>query len=187
MRDVNLKGAEILGQTVEDEVGADIISAHDERSLGHEELYVVVEGHATFTVEGEEVDGPAGTILFLSDPAVRRGARVKEGRTTVLTVGAKPGEAFTVSTWEKNAEVIPLFGRGEYAEAKRMLEALVAEHPDEPGPIYNLACAESRLGERDAALEHLARAIELDSTFRGVAAGDEDFDSIRDDPRFPSA
>jgi hypothetical protein len=170
-----------------DEPGVDVVNEHDELQTGHEELYVVVEGHATFVVGGEEVDAPKGTILFVRDPAVKRAARVTSGRTTVLTVGAKPGEAFTVSTWEKNAEVIPLFQRGEYAEAKRMLEELLAEHPGEAGPLYNLACAEARLGESDAALEHLALAVGESESLRELAASDEDLASIRADPRFPAS
>ena len=51
-----------------------IIPEHDEVPSGHEELYVVVAGHARFTVDGEEVDGPGGTVLYVRDPAAKRGA-----------------------------------------------------------------------------------------------------------------
>ncbi len=60
------------------EAGAPVISDHTELMAKHEELYVVVEGHATFTVDGEEVDAPAGTLVFVSDPASRRSAVAKE-------------------------------------------------------------------------------------------------------------
>jgi tetratricopeptide (TPR) repeat protein len=167
------------------EEGADIIPEHEESSIGHEELYVVVDGAATFTVDGQEIDGPAGTVLFVRDPAVKRAARTKGGGATILTVGAKPGEAFRVSPWERNAEVLPLFERGDYEGAKAMLEQLVADEPDAAGPVYNLACAEAQLGEHDAALRHLARSVEIWPAFAEVAREDDDLAPIRDDPRFP--
>jgi tetratricopeptide (TPR) repeat protein len=162
----------------------ELIPEHEESSIGHEELYAVVDGHATFTVGGEEFDAPAGTLVFVRDPAVKRGARAREGGVTILTVGAKPGEAFRISPWEVHAEIFPLFDRGEYAEIKRRLEPVVEANPQSAGSLYNLACAEALLGERDAALDHLARAVELNPPFAESARRDEDFASVRDDPRF---
>ena len=170
-----------------EEEGAQLISEHDETSIAHEELYVVMEGRATFTVDGEEIDAPAGTAVFVRDPAVRRKAVVRDGRTTILTVGAKPGEAFRVSPWEENADIIELFERGEFAAAEaRLLDAL-ERHPENPGLLYNLACAEARQGRGEDALEHLRRSVELDARFAEYAQGDEDLESIREDPRFPKA
>jgi tetratricopeptide (TPR) repeat protein len=161
-----------------------LIPDHEESSIGHEELYVVVDGQATFTVGGEQFDAPVGTIVFVRDPTTRRGARAKEGGATILTVGAKPGEAFRVSPWEVSAEVNALFDRGEFAEVKRRLEPYVEANPQSAGSLYNLACAEALLGETDGALEHLARAVELHPPFAEAAREDDDFASIRDDPRF---
>ena len=97
--------------TTED--GQQVIAEHDETSLGqgehdettlrHEELYVVLAGHAKFTLDGEEVDAPRGTIVHVSDPTVKRGAVGASG-TTVLVVGAKPGAAFSPSDWERSAQ-----------------------------------------------------------------------------------
>jgi tetratricopeptide (TPR) repeat protein len=83
-----------------------------------------------------------------------------------------------------HAEIFPLFDCGEYAEIKRRLEPVVEAHPQSAGSLYNLACAEALLGERDAALDHLARAVELHPPFAEAAQEDEDFASVRDDPRF---
>jgi tetratricopeptide (TPR) repeat protein len=77
-----------------------------------------------------------------------------------------------------------LFDRGEFAEVKRRLEPLVDAHPQSAGWLYNLACAEAMLGEADAALHHLARAVELHPPFAESAREDDDFASLRDDPRF---
>jgi len=83
------------------EPGMQVIEEHDESDTGHEEVYVVVAGRVRFTVDGEEVDAPAGTVLFVGDPAVRRVGVAEESGSLVLTVGAKPGEPFTVSEWEQ--------------------------------------------------------------------------------------
>jgi tetratricopeptide (TPR) repeat protein len=166
--------------------GRTIIGEHDEATTGHEELYVVVDGHATFTVDGEEIDAPAGTLVFVDDPSLKRTAVARDPDTTILTAGGKPGEAYAPLAWEENAEIIPLFAREEYAQAKERLEEALERHPDAGGLLYNLACAESRLGETDAALAHLERAIQSWPGFREAAAGDPDFEAIRDDPRFPS-
>ena len=62
-------------------------------ALGHEELYLVTAGRATFTVDGDEIDAPAGTVVFVRDPAAQREAWAAEDGTTVLAVGGRPGEA----------------------------------------------------------------------------------------------
>jgi mannose-6-phosphate isomerase-like protein (cupin superfamily) len=67
-----------------------------------EEMYVVVLGHATFTVNGEEIDAPAGTIVFLPEPTAHREAVAVEAGTTVLAVGGAPGTAYATSQWEKD-------------------------------------------------------------------------------------
>jgi tetratricopeptide (TPR) repeat protein len=166
------------------EPGAAVIPAHDEVDSGHEELYVVVAGHATFTVGDEEVDAPAGTLVFFRDPALQRGAVARVADTTVLTVGARPGEAYRPRAWETNRDVVAALDRGEPAEAKRLLLEALDRYEDPAGPLYNLACAEALLGETDAALEHLARALRERPSLAQHAPDDPDFASIRDDPRF---
>ena len=47
--------------------GDDVVEEHTERSLGHEEVYVVLAGRATFTLDDETVDAPAGTVVFIRD------------------------------------------------------------------------------------------------------------------------
>ena len=88
--------------------GEQIIERHDEApddedSRGHEELYVVLTGHAEFTIDGATFSAPAGTVVAVRDPALDREAVAREPGTTILTVGAAPGEAFTTSPWEQRA------------------------------------------------------------------------------------
>jgi tetratricopeptide (TPR) repeat protein len=175
---------------VADEAGADLVGEHDElgkRAGRHEELYFIADGRAKFTVNGDEIDAPAGTFVFVRDPAAKRSAIAKEAGTAVVIAGGKPGEAFTQSPWERNAPALAHFGTGDYAKAAEEFERLHAETPDDAAVLYNLACAESLTGKRREALSHLKRSVELDSDFRELAEKDSDFDAIRDDPEFASA
>ena len=172
---------------VGEEPGVEVIGEHDEVGDGapqHEELYFVSEGHATFTVNGDEIDAPAGTFVFVRDPAATRKAVAKEAGTTVLVVGGKPGEAFTPSPWERNAEGLTLYSAGEYEKAAETYERLLAETPGEARFLYNLACSEAQLGRKEQALEHLRQAIEANPHMKESAPRDPDFDPIRDEPEF---
>src|SRR5215210_9247812 len=58
-----------------------VVGEHSEDGLGgtnQEELYLVLSGAATFNVNGERVDAPAGTLVFVRDPAAKRTAVAKE-------------------------------------------------------------------------------------------------------------
>ena len=84
--------------------GAMVIEDHTERNesgTAHEELYVVLRGHAVFTIDGEEIDAPHGTLVFVRDPDLRRSAVAREAGTTVLAIGGTPGAAYEVSPWER--------------------------------------------------------------------------------------
>ena len=167
--------------------GATLVPEHDEQTTGHEELYLVTSGHATFTLSGEAVEAPTGTLVFVRDPAVQRGAVAGSGGATIVSMGGKPGEAFGVNPWEVNSEVYPLFDRGEHEEAKRLLEEALDEHPRAGGLLYNLACAEAQLGDPEKAIAHLLEAVEIERDFARYAQEDEDLASLRADPRFPAA
>src|SRR5207244_11286610 len=112
---------------VANKAGQEIIAEHDEmgeRSGKHEELYFVADGHATFTVEGDEIDAPAGTFVFVRDPAAKRKAVAKDVGTTILIAGGRPGEAFTPSPWERNASGLVYFASKEYDKAVEAYEQM---------------------------------------------------------------
>jgi tetratricopeptide (TPR) repeat protein len=170
-----------------EEAGLRIIEEHDElgeRAGGHEELYFVSSGRATFTINGDEIDAPAGTFVFVRDPAAKRTAVAEEAGTTIVIAGGKPGEAFAPSPWERNAEGFVHFANEDYDKAAETFEQFLTERPGDAGFLYNLACAESRLGRKDSALEHLRESVETEERYRADAATDPDFDAIRDDPEF---
>jgi tetratricopeptide (TPR) repeat protein len=169
-------------------VGQHVVEDHDELGSGaggHEEMYVVLRGRARFRLDGEEVDAPAGTVLFVRDPAVKRVAFEQEEGTVVLAVGGEPGRAYEVSPWEHNFAALPLMRAGRWDEALELLEAALDEHPGNGSILYNLACAEAQSGRTAAALAHLRDAVAGSPRYLEAAATDPDFDPIRQEPGFP--
>jgi mannose-6-phosphate isomerase-like protein (cupin superfamily) len=166
--------------------GDNVITDHVETLSNHEELYVVVDGHATFTVDGNEIDAPTGTLVFV-DPETRRSAVANQPGTTVLVAGATPGKVFEISpweeTWEPNQEAMKLYREERYGEAADVLRDALESYPDAAGLYYNLACFDSLAGADVAAVAgSLGRAIELYPGFREFARGDSDFDPVREEP-----
>jgi hypothetical protein len=162
--------------------GDEVVEEHTEEQLGHEEIYLVLAGHATFTVDGEEVDAPAGTLVYLDDVTERRHAVAKEPNTTVLAIGGVPG-AHEISAWEYFFPALPALRDGDYDTARRILEEGLAQK-DVPVVHYQLACVEALAGNKDRALSQLEIAVTAADRFRAHALKDEDFASIHDDPRF---
>ena len=164
------------------DAGARIINEHDE-SGGGEELYLVLNGHAVFELDGDRVDAPAGTFVF-APPDVKRTAFAEEAGTTIVAVGGTPGKAYDPRGWELWSPLWRLYERGEHAEVADRLCALVEADPQYPLLFYNLACSESLAGRTTDALDHLRRAIDMSEQLRAYAQDDSDFDPIRDEPAF---
>jgi len=82
-------GAFGINAYVAPNAGDDVVEEHTERSLGHEEVYVVLSGRATFTLDDETLDAPAGTLVFIRDVDVKRHARAEEPGTSVLAIGGR--------------------------------------------------------------------------------------------------
>jgi tetratricopeptide (TPR) repeat protein len=166
-----------------DRAGQRVVEEHREEG-GHEELYVVVTGRAIFMVDGEENDAPAGTLVHCP-PGTPRGAVAAEPGTTVLGIGAKPGEVFKPSGWEWTFAGMSLLSQGQEEAARREFDAGIEAYPDAWQGYYNLACVEAKLGNRDLALAQLRRAAEIDqAVVSKYAPEDEDFASLKDDPEF---
>jgi hypothetical protein len=163
------------------DAGNEVVEEHTESTYGHEEMYVVVQGRATFTLDGESVDAPAGTIVHIPDPSVKRMAVAEEPGTAVLAVGGKPGEAFEPSAWELGFKASKM----EPTAAVAYVEEHMGEYPDSAATHYNLACFKALAGDSDGALEELARSAEMDAeSTRKWAENDSDLDSIRNEQKF---
>jgi tetratricopeptide (TPR) repeat protein len=142
---------------------------------------VVVNGRARFELDGESVDAPAGTLVFLPEPTAERYAVAEEPGTTVLAIGGKPG-LHEISAWEYFFAAYSHAERGDFERAIADMNEGLAEQPDHPALHYHLACIESRAGHVDEARRHLDRALELDPALRKWADEDEDLAQLRSPP-----
>jgi hypothetical protein len=53
-------------------------------------------------VDGQDIDAPAGMLVFVRDPALVRSARATVDGTSILAIGARPGVPFEISRWERD-------------------------------------------------------------------------------------
>jgi hypothetical protein len=172
---------------VRDEDGT-LINEHDEAGSGQEELYFVVDGTATFEVDGETVEAPAGTLLYVG-PEARRKAT---GDATLLVMGGTPGEVYQAVDWGEawpfHRDSLTAYGEQRYGDALEAVRGGLALMPDHAGLHFNYACFATLAGDTsDETFEHLRRSVELLPRFREDARRDDDFAAVRDDPRFEEA
>lgn len=149
---------------------------------GVEELYVVLRGRARFEIDGDTVDAPEGTLVFVR-PEGNRTAFAEEAKTTVVAIGSNVGEPYDVRGWEAWAEFHPAYEAGDYDavidRARKPLEA-----SGYAMPLYNLACCEALTGRKQDAIGHLRVAFEKQPSLRGLANEDTDLDPLRAEPAF---
>jgi quercetin dioxygenase-like cupin family protein len=166
------------------DAGEQVIGEHTEEGSGQDELYVVVAGRATFTVDGEERDAPAGTVVC-APPGTKRAATAVEDGTTILVVGARAGDGYRPRAFETNGIVIELFAEDRIEEARELLRAVPEDEYEDRGSIdYNLACCEARLGNIDDAFPLLQQGLAGRPELVELARDDEDLAALRGDPRF---
>ena len=165
-----------------------LINEHDEAGSGQEELYIVLDGNATFEVDGETVEASPGTLVLVG-PQSRRKAT---GDGTILAVGGTPGEAYQGVDWGEawpfHSESMTAYGEQRYADALEAVRGALERMPDHAGLNYNYACFATLAGDiDDETFARLRRAVELLPRFREDARRDDDFAAVRDDPRFDQA
>lgn len=164
--------------------GERVLNEHDEGDpTADQELFLVLRGHAVFELDGDQVDAPVGTLVFVP-PRTKRTASAREDGTIIVAVEGTPGQGYEARGWELWAPLAPLYSAGRYSEVADRLGALVSVSPQYPMLFFNLACCESQCGRTSEALEHLRHAIEMSEEFRQSAREDSDLDPIRDDPAF---
>jgi hypothetical protein len=71
---------------------------------------------ATFVLDDEELDGPAGTFVVVHDPAVHRRAVAADPGSAVLALGGPPTFEPSASEWIERARP---FIRSDPARARR--------------------------------------------------------------------
>lgn len=163
-----------------DSAGAPLIEPHDELSPGaggHEELYVVLTGAASFTIGADTLEAPTGTLVRV-DVGVRRMAVASQPATTILVVGGRPGAAMPPSPFEYWYAAQPAYEAGEYERAIAIASEGLAHHPEHGGLNYQLACLHSLAGDKDLAAQRLRIAIRADPRTRAWAEDDHDLDGV---------
>jgi hypothetical protein len=168
--------------------GGTLINEHDEAGTGQEEVYVVLDGTATFEIDGETFDAPAGTFVSVA-PESRRKAT---GDATILAIGGTPGQAYQAldwgEAWSIHNESMKAYEEQRYADAVAAVRAGLERFPDHAALNYNYACFATLAGEIDDEMfSHLRRSGELFPPFREQARADNDFAPVRQDPRFEQA
>jgi tetratricopeptide (TPR) repeat protein len=172
---------------VEADAGKELVSERTTTGYGadrHEELFVIVRGGAKFAVDGEKVEAPQGTAIFVRDPEAKRKAKATEDGTTLLVIGGRRGEAWRPTPGEAMREFFPLYEAKDYEGALRVAEQVLDEYPGNGLAHYNIACMQSLLGRTEDAFEHLSAALDANPELLDNAQKDEDFTPIRGEPRF---
>jgi tetratricopeptide (TPR) repeat protein len=166
--------------------GETVVGEHDELGPGadgQEELYVVVQGSATFTLDGEEIDAPQGTVVFVQ-PGTTRKAVATSDETIVLSVGGRRGEAYRLPPGAQLDDFFERYNEKDYEGALAACNVALEKYPGNALFYYNIACMQSLLGRGDEALDTLHTAVEAWPKFKENARDDDDFASLREDKRF---
>jgi tetratricopeptide (TPR) repeat protein len=166
--------------------GEEVVGEHDELGPGadgHEELYVVVQGSATFTLDGEEIEAPQGTVVFVQ-PGTTRKAVATSDETIVLSVGGRRGEAYRLPPGAELYDFFEHYKREDWESALAACHVALEKHPGNALILFNIACMQSMLGRGDEALATLAESVEKWPKFKENAQADDDFASLREDARF---
>ena len=177
-------GARIVGMSAytTERAGQQVVEPHreDAGGRGHEEVYVVLRGRATFTLDGEELDAPAGTLVRVA-PEVHRAAVAAEPDTAVLALGGPPDFQVAGSEWIERARP---YLRDDPQRARALLEELRAERPQSPAvPIFEALLARAG-GDDDRAARLLAGLLERKPGLRAALLEDRDLRDLveRADP-----
>jgi hypothetical protein len=160
--------------------GDPLIEPHDELSAGaggHEEVYVVMTGEASFTIDGEPVAAPAGTLVRV-DVGTPRSAVAARPATTVLVVGGRPGAAGPLSPFEHWYAAQPAYEAGDYRRAIAIASEGLRDWPRSGGLNYQLACYLALVGDHAAAAKRLGIAFEEEPRARDWAREDADLDGV---------
>lgn len=165
--------------------GDDVVEEHTEKLYRHEEIYLVLSGRATFTLDGETLDAPAGTVVFLRDPDVKRHARAEEPDTAVLAIGGPRDEAYRPSAWEHAFAAEKHRATGDYEAMAAEIAAGLEQHPGNASLLYDLGCAEALAGRLDDALTHVTEALEQKPEWAEHASKDQDLEEVRKLPGWP--
>ena len=90
----------------------------------------------------------------------------------------------TVAALDFSTSGLASFRRANYKTAAALFEMAARADPKSPLPVYNAACAYSRLNRRKESIAMLQRALDLGFTNERALADDPDLANARKDPAF---
>ena len=161
------------------EPGELVVLPHREARARQDEVYIVVNGRATFRVEDQTCDAPARTLVFVR-AGEHREARAEQPATLVVAVGARAGEPHSISPWDYEFRAYGAYRTGRLDEARAVIDEGLARFPRSASLHFSLACVESLRGDGQAALDHLGRALELGESVREWIPDEPALQAIRD-------
>ena len=92
-------GTEGFGYNLVELAPGGALPAHDESGSGQVELYVILDGDAVLSIDGEEHPAPAGTFASI-DPAASRTILNRSAQpVTALLVGVVPSPDYRPPAW----------------------------------------------------------------------------------------
>jgi hypothetical protein len=158
----------------------ELVEGHteDNGGRGQEEVYIVLDGRARFTLDGEELDAPAGTFVRV-DPAVHRRAVAVRPRTSVLALGGPPSFEPSASEWIERAR--PHI-RSNPALARQIVEELRSARPHSPGIPIAEALLAVGAGDTALATRKLGEVLGEEPGLRTALAQDPDLAPLLDGP-----
>ena len=165
-----------------------LINEHDEAG-GQEEVYVVLDGTATFEVDGETFEAPAGTFVSVR-PEARRKAT---GDATVLALGGTVGEAVPGNGLGRGLGGPQRVDGRLWRTALRRRGSAQSVAPSSSSRTTRASTTTTRASGRWRARSTTTRSlisgrgVEGFPPFRGQARVDEDLAAVHDDPRFEEA
>jgi mannose-6-phosphate isomerase-like protein (cupin superfamily) len=149
------------------EAGETVVEPHDESSdgRGHEELYVVLQGAARFTVGGEELDANPGTLVLVRAGTHREAVATEPG-TLMLAVGGPPTFEPAGSEW---LELARPWLESDPERAAALLDRGIEEIPTSAAVPFGRALLAATHGREEEALDALRIAIEREPRLRADA------------------
>ncbi len=156
---------------------------HGRASFAHGEYEKSAE---MFTRAAENRPDDYQALAMLTMPLDRLGRTREKTEAAARALAAiehrlaiNPGES---RAWYLGA--VQLIDLGQRERAFQWGARAIAVDPTEVSTFYNLGCMYAIAGERDRAIEHLERAVQLGFAQREWVDNDGDWDAVRDDPRF---
>ena len=116
-----------------------LINEHDENGTGQEELYIVLEGKATFEIDGRDSRRARGNIRVR-----RAGVAAESNRRRDRPRCSAPHQARRTrridwgEAWPFHSESMNAYSEQRYADALEAVRGGLGHVPDQPGPALQL-------------------------------------------------